>query len=128
MKENKKMNEEYEVGYGKPPKKNQFKKGQSGNPNGRPRKSRSRSTLMEEELNLQITVKEGNQTIMMRKSEAVIKQLVNKAIKGDARAAKIVLEHLEEVEPESKVAQAISNNDREILNGFLKTQSDQNDD
>lgn len=27
-----------EVGYGKPPVKNQFKKGQSGNPNGRPKK------------------------------------------------------------------------------------------
>lgn len=25
----------YEVGYGRPPKKNQWKKGQSGNPNGR---------------------------------------------------------------------------------------------
>ena len=28
----------YEVGYGKPPKKTQFKRGRSGNPNGRPRK------------------------------------------------------------------------------------------
>jgi Family of unknown function (DUF5681) len=27
----------YDVGYGKPPAKNQFKKGQSGNPNGRPK-------------------------------------------------------------------------------------------
>src|SRR6516162_9947817 len=31
----------YEVGYGRPPKENQFKKGQSGNPNGRPRGSRN---------------------------------------------------------------------------------------
>ncbi len=29
---------EYEVGYGKPPQHTQFKKGQSGNPRGRPRK------------------------------------------------------------------------------------------
>ncbi|MBL4544643.1 MAG: hypothetical protein JKP95_01895 [Oceanicaulis sp.] len=28
---------EYEVGYGKPPKATQFKKGQSGNPRGRPK-------------------------------------------------------------------------------------------
>ena len=27
---------DYEVGYGKPPKHTQFKRGQSGNPNGRP--------------------------------------------------------------------------------------------
>lgn len=122
------MSDDYEVGYGKPPKQNQFKKGQSGNPKGRPKKSRSRSTLMEEELNLTITVKEGKQTITMSKSEAIIKQLVNKAIKGDARAANIVLEHLQEMEPDSKVAQAISNNDREILNDFLENQSKQNDD
>ncbi len=32
-------NEDYEVGYGKPPKKTQFKQGRSGNPRGRPKGS-----------------------------------------------------------------------------------------
>lgn len=31
-------NNNYETGYGKPPKNKQFQKGQSGNPNGRPKK------------------------------------------------------------------------------------------
>lgn len=31
---------DYEVGYGKPPKQHQFKRGQSGNPRGRPYKKR----------------------------------------------------------------------------------------
>ena len=122
------MSEDYEVGYGKLPKKNQFKKGQSGNPKGRPKKSRNRSTLMEEELNQQIKVKEGNKTITMSKSEAVVKQLINKGIKGDLRAVKIVLDHLQDIEPESKVAQSISANDRKIIDGFLKKESEQNDD
>jgi Family of unknown function (DUF5681) len=30
--------QDYEVGYGKPPKTSQFKKGESGNPSGRPKK------------------------------------------------------------------------------------------
>jgi hypothetical protein len=30
-------NSNYEIGYGKPPKHTQFKKGRSGNPNGRSR-------------------------------------------------------------------------------------------
>ena len=34
--------EDYEVGYGKPPKDSRFKLGQSGNPNGRPKGSRNR--------------------------------------------------------------------------------------
>lgn len=33
----------YEVGYGKPPKSTRFKKGQSGNPGGRPRGASSRN-------------------------------------------------------------------------------------
>lgn len=33
---------DYEVGYGKPPAETRFKKGQSGNPNGRPKGSRNR--------------------------------------------------------------------------------------
>ena len=37
MNKEKRQNTEYEVGYKKPPRKNQFKPGQSGNPKGRPK-------------------------------------------------------------------------------------------
>ena len=40
MMSDKKMPDNYEVGYGKPPKDTQFQKGVSGNPRGRPKKSR----------------------------------------------------------------------------------------
>ena len=38
----------YDVGYGKPPEKHRFKKGQSGNPKGRPRKSPSKPETRKE--------------------------------------------------------------------------------
>jgi len=41
---------EYKVGYGKPPKATQFKKGQSGNKRGRPRKAVSQRKIAEKVL------------------------------------------------------------------------------
>ena len=38
------MGRDHDAGYGKPPRHSRFKKGQSGNPKGRPRGSRNFST------------------------------------------------------------------------------------
>lgn len=77
---------DYAVGYGKPPKKGQFKPGQSGNPKGRPKACKNFSTVLVNELSERLTVKEGGKTRRLTKMEAVTKQLVAKALKGDARA------------------------------------------
>lgn len=39
--------DEHKVGYGRPPVETQFKKGQSGNPRGRPKKADSRRAITE---------------------------------------------------------------------------------
>ena len=51
-------NSEYEVGYRKPPQKNRFKKGKSGNPKGRPKKKKSLGLTILEELNRLIDVQD----------------------------------------------------------------------
>jgi hypothetical protein len=84
---------DYSVGYGKPPKSTQFKKGQSGNPKGRPRGSLSLMTVIERELNSKVTVTEQGQQKKVRKKEVVAKQLVNKAASGDLKATNLVLSH-----------------------------------
>ena len=44
------MGSDHDGGYGKPPRHSQFKKGQSGNPQGRPKGSRNFSTDLKETL------------------------------------------------------------------------------
>ncbi len=39
---------DYKVGFGKPPIEPQYKKGQSGNPRGRPKGSRNHKTILQE--------------------------------------------------------------------------------
>lgn len=85
------VSDNYEVGFKKPPSKHKFKKGKSGNPNGRPKGTKNLKTDLTEELAEQIMVKEGNRTIKISKQRAVIKSLVAKTLNGDTRAANALL-------------------------------------
>lgn len=78
--------EGYEVGYGKPPKGSRFKKGQSGNPKGRPKGAKSVKSSMKRELESKISVRQNGRTITISKSEAAAKRLVDMALQGDPKA------------------------------------------
>jgi hypothetical protein len=98
---------QYEVGYGKTPTESRFKKGQSGNPKGRPRGSRSLTTLLAQELDEVITIKENGRIRRITKRQAIAKQLMNKVMLGDQRALKVLLDYfLITEEKEDPAAQA----------------------
>ena len=80
---------DYEIGYKKPPRKHQFKRGRSGNPRGRPRKRESMLESLNRELDKKIRVVENGREIMITKREAAIKTIANKLAKGDLRAFKL---------------------------------------
>lgn len=77
---------EYQVGFGRPPKQTRFRKGQSGNPKGRPRGAKNFSTIMKEELQQRVLVRENGKQKSIPKLRAIAKQLVNRAASGDHRA------------------------------------------
>ena len=79
--------QDYEVGFGKPPKETQFKPGQSGNPDGRPKGSRNLATDLREELDEEIVVTERGTSLTLTKRRALIKTLMMKGLKGEIRAA-----------------------------------------
>jgi hypothetical protein len=97
---------DYEVGYGKPPRHTRFKKGQSGNPRGRPSGSKNLATVLSEALNELVIVAENGGRRKITKRQAIITQLVNQSAKADWRATKILLDILQAIESRSEPAAA----------------------
>ena len=86
--------EPYEIGYGKPPVRTRFTKGQSGNPQGRPKGSKNSATHFEKALDEKVVIKEGGRRKKITKREAMFKQLANRSAAGDARATQLTLNEL----------------------------------
>jgi hypothetical protein len=86
------MSDEYKVGYGKPPKKSQFRKGQSGNPKGRPKGSKNVGTFLMEELMSSVTLSENGRPTTVPKAKLLAKRLIAKAANGDMRAIAMTFE------------------------------------
>ena len=114
--------EEEKVGYRKPPAKTRFKPGQSGNLNGRPKGSVNLKTDLRSELSEKIRIREGERSLKVSKQRAMLKALVAKALKGDARAANVVLTlvgRLFEPEAVAEEVPALTSDDEAILARFL---------
>ena len=75
----------------RPPRKGQFKPGQSGNPHGRPKNSRNIKTYIDELLSQTIPVIEGGKTRKIPRAEAIAIQLVNQAAKGEPKGLAAVI-------------------------------------
>jgi len=90
----------YAVGYGKPPKQHQFKKGHSGNARGRPKKSRNVRTLLIETLNQRVQVRENGKVKIIPLRDAYIKKLTEKAMNGTMREMLTFLKEIERIAPE----------------------------
>ena len=63
-----------------------FRPGQSGNPRGRPKGARNLSTVVAAALSERVAINENGRRRRITKLEAAVKQLVNRAASGEARA------------------------------------------
>jgi len=109
---------DYQVGYGKPPQHTRFKKGESGNPAGRPKGTKNLTTLFEKELKQRVVVTENGRRRSITKQEAMVKHLVNKAVSGDRVLMQLLLEEIRLLEARAASSPSGTNldeADREVM-------------
>lgn len=90
MSDDHKSPEDDVVGYGNPPKANQFKPGQSGNPKGRPKGPGNIHKMIAKHAAKKVTVIENGAEKQMAKMDVVIAAMFNRASKGDVAAARLL--------------------------------------
>ena len=98
----------YTVGYGKPPLHTQFRKGQSGNPGGRPRRTvpESAKALALQEAYRTVTVDEDGKALALPAIQAILRSQVALAAKGNVQAQLAVVAAIQKIEQENaKVAE-----------------------
>ena len=83
-----------DVGYGKPPKHSQWKKGQSGNPSGKKKKELSIQEKLLKLAGEEIPVQKNGVTMSMSRMDAALMTSFGNAIKGDLPSLKFIAELL----------------------------------
>ena len=104
------------------PDAGKFKKGQSGNPGGRPVGAKGMKTLLAQELKETITVQQDGKKKRIRRSEALIKRMVNDALQGRDRPRDTVLRYAEAIDQDhrQRTAAEISADDQSILDRYVE--------
>ncbi len=121
-------NNNYEIGYKKPPKETQFKKGVSGNPRGRPKGSKNTIAILNDALEQKISVAQNGKVTKINKKTAILMQMVNKATQGDLKSIQTILPYMIMIDNKNDEASNnndnISQTDKDIIELFLRDNSD----
>lgn len=114
------MSENYDVGYGKPPKHTQFKKGQSGNPKGRRKGSRNLKTDVKDTLEQRVRLTGDGKAKTVSTQQAALLRLREKALAGDPRSLDRLFELASRYNDDelAEALEKLSATDADILEGF----------
>jgi hypothetical protein len=110
------------VGYGKPPKKHRFKKGKSGNPNGRPKGAKGLKTDLKEVLAAPVTVSIGGKEYTGSRQKITLVAMAMRAVMGQPRSAEMLIKTTLNVlgpDDEGAAGERLSKRDEELLKQLL---------
>lgn len=113
-----------EVGYGKPPKKHQFQKGQSGIPKGRKKGARGLKTDLQAELVSKMTIQINGKAITATKQRLMLKTLTARAAAGDTRSTDKLVDIIAKVigvEDSNADASRLSKQDEALFKQLIDT-------
>jgi hypothetical protein len=85
--------DDYKVGYGRPPRETQWKKGQSGNPRRKPARTESMVDMVDRLLLSQVKLTLNGEVRNVTALEAIVCQLQLKEMSGNPRASRILLRY-----------------------------------
>ena len=83
---------DYEIGYGRPPKHSRWSKGESGNPRGRNKGSRGLKTDLDAELRETLTIQMNGKKVKGTTQRLMLRTLAARAASGDVRASRVLID------------------------------------
>lgn len=114
------------VGYRNPPRHTRWKKGQSGNPGGRPKNARGLKTDLRAELVSRMDIRMNGQVVSGTRQQLMLRTLSARAASGDIRATRILIDLVMQVfgpEDHGGSEKRLSAQDQEILDELLARKS-----
>jgi Family of unknown function (DUF5681) len=109
-----------DVGYGKPPRANQFEAGKSGNPKGRPTGAKSEATILHQLLQQKISLNERGRTRRITVLEGILRRIAEDSLRGDIKSAVFMLNRLQAMSSGETDESGLSDDEKTVLETYLK--------
>lgn len=106
------------VGYRCPPRHSQFKPGQSGNPKGRPKGSRSTHDILRDILNRKLAYVSSGRSRIISVREGILTKFADCALRGDVKTATFLLNRYDAGEGGSAATDDLNEDDNLVLQAF----------